>query len=147
MADIKNNSEADRLYEEIRNLLISSRKKVITTVNSALVMTYWKVGKMIVDAQGGEDRATYGISLLKNISGRLSKEFGKGFDVSNLRYMRQFYITFPNCDALRHNLSWTHYKKIIKVTNPTAREYYAMEAAEGNWSTRQLERQIACRRG
>lgn len=106
-------------------------------------MTYWQVGKMIVEAQGGEERAVYGTNLLKNISDRLSKEFGKGFDASNLRYMRQFYMAFPNCDALSHNLTWTHYKKIIKVTNPLAREYYAREAAEGNWSTRQLERQIA----
>ena len=143
MADIVNKQEADRLYEEIRDLLISARKKVITTVNSALVMTYWQVGKMIVEAQRGEERAGYGTNLLKNISDRLSKEFGKGFDTSNLRYMRQFYIAFPNCDSVRHNLTWTHYKKIIKVTNPLAREYYAAEAAEGNWSTRQLERQIA----
>ena len=143
MADIVDKQEADRLYEEIRNLLISARKKVITTVNSALVMTYWQVGKMIVEAQSGEERAGYGTNLLKNISDRLSKEFGKGFDTSNLRYMRQFYIAFPNCDSVRHNLTWTHYKKIIKVTNPSAREYYAAEAAEGNWSTRQLERQIA----
>ena len=143
MANIENKQEADRLYEEIRNLLISARKKVITTVNSALVMTYWQVGKMIVEAQGGEERAGYGTNLLKNISDRLSKEFGKGFDASNLRYMRQFYMAFPNCDALSRNLTWTHYKKIIKVTNPLAREYYAREAAEGNWSTRQLERQIA----
>lgn len=143
MANIENKQEADRLYEEIRNLLISARKKVITTVNSALVMTYWQVGKMIVEAQGGEERAVYGTNLLKNISDRLSKEFGKGFDASNLRYMRQFYMAFPNCDALSRNLTWTHYKKIIKVTNPLAREYYAREAAEGNWSTRQLERQIA----
>lgn len=143
MANIENKQEADCLYEEIRNLLISARKKVITTVNSALVMTYWQVGKMIVEAQGGEERAGYGTNLLKNISDRLSKEFGKGFDASNLRYMRQFYMAFPNCDALSRNLTWTHYKKIIKVTNPLAREYYAREAAEGNWSTRQLERQIA----
>ena len=143
MANIENKQEADRLYEEIRNLLISARKKVITTVNFALVMTYWQVGKMIVEAQGGEERAVYGTNLLKNISDRLSKEFGKGFDASNLRYMRQFYMAFPNCDALSHNLTWTHYKKIIKFTNPLSREYYAREAAEGNWSTRQLERQIA----
>lgn len=112
-------------------------------MNTALVDTYWEIGKMIVEAQGGVERDSYCDELLKRISAKLTKEFGKGFDTSNLRYMRQFFVAFPNCDSLRHNLSWTHYKKLIKVSNPKAREYYANEAVEGNWSTRQLERQIA----
>ncbi len=108
-----------------------------------MVQAYWHVGKLIVEAQGGAERAGYGDDLIKSLSFRLTKEFGKGFDSSNLRNMRTFYLTFPNCDALRHNLSWTHYRSLMRVSNPKAREYYAKEAAEGNWSTRQLERQIA----
>ena len=127
MADIINNTEADRLYEDIKNLLISSRKKVITTVNSALVTTYWQVGRMIVEAQGGVERAAYGINLLKNISARLSKEFGKGFDTTNLRNMRQFYLMFPICDTVCSKLSWSHIRHLIRVSNDRAREYYAEE--------------------
>ena len=143
MADIINNTEADRLYEDIKNLLISSRKKVITTVNSALVTTYWQVGRMIVEAQGGVERAAYGINLLKNISARLSKEFGKGFDTTNLRNMRQFYLMFPICDTVCRKLSWSHIRHLIRVSNDRAREYYAEEAVKGCWSVRELECQIA----
>lgn len=143
MTDVVSNLEADRLYEGIRDFLLSSRKKVIATVNSALVMTYWQVGKMIVEAQGGEERAGYGTNMLNTISKRLSEEFGKGFDASNLRNMRQFYILFPICDTLCHKLSWSHIRHLIRVSNRQAREYYAEEAVKGNWSVRELERQIA----
>lgn len=108
-----------------------------------MVQAYWHVGKLIVQAQGGEERAAYGDDLIKSISFRLTKEFGKGFTATNLRYMRMFYLAFPNCHALSDNLSWTHYRMLTKVSNPKAREYYVREASEGNWSTRQLERQIA----
>ncbi|MDE6377886.1 MAG: PDDEXK nuclease domain-containing protein [Duncaniella sp.] len=138
-----NNIEPDKLYSQISQILQEARTKVAVTVNTAMVQAYWHIGKLIVDAQGGEGRATYGDNLLKSISSRLTKEFGKGFDASNLRNMRAFYLTFPNCDALRHNLSWTHYRTLIRVTNPKAREYYVEEAAKGGWSVRQLERQIA----
>lgn len=83
------------------------------------------------------------ITLLKSISMRLTKEFGKGFTTDNLRRMRQLYLCFPICGALSHKLSWTHYRMLIKVSNPKACEYYAKEAAAGKWSVRQLERQIA----
>lgn len=143
MGELVTKSESDKLYEEIKQLLISARRNTISVVNTALVQTYWQVGKMIVEAQGGEERAKYGDFLLDELSGRLTNEFGKGFTVTNLKYMRQFYIAFPNRHAVRDQLSWTHYRQIIKVSNPKAREYYAKEAAEGNWSTRELERQIA----
>ena len=126
------------LLGEIRNVLLEARKRVYSTVNTVMVQSYWHIGKLIVEAQGGESRAKYGDELLKNISGELTKEFGKGFDASNLRYMRQFYLAFPICDAVSHKLSWTHYKKLIAVSNPKARKCYAKEAAEGNCSTRQL---------
>lgn len=93
--------------------------------------------------QGGETRATYGKKLLPNLAETLTQEFGKGFDASNLRNMRLFYQTFPNCDALRHELSWTHYRLLLRVETPAARLWYMQEAATQNWSTRVLERQIS----
>ncbi|MCH5218741.1 MAG: hypothetical protein J1F07_09405 [Muribaculaceae bacterium] len=96
-----------------------------------------------MDAQGGESRAKYGDELLKNISRELTKEFCKGFTLTNLKYMRQFYIAFPIGHAVSDKLSWTHIRQLLKVSNLKAREYYAKEASEGNWSRRQLERQIA----
>lgn len=131
----------NRLLNHIRNIIQEARGKVYIAVNSSMVSAYWSIGKLIVEAQG-EERATYGEGLLNRISKELTKEFGKGFDPSNLRYMRQFYLAFPNCDAVRHNLSWTHYRLLLKVDNPKAREYYAKEAVKAKWSTRQLERQI-----
>lgn len=134
---------SENTYLQIKQVLLQARAAVLTTVNTTMVQAYWHVGKLIVEAQGGEERAAYGDDLLKSISVRLTQEFGKGFDPSNLRNMRAFYLRFPNCDALSHNLSWTHYRALIRVSNPKAREYYANEAAAGKWSTRQLERQIA----
>ena len=92
--------------------------------------------------QGGLDRAKYGARLLPRLADQLTAEFGKGFDASNLRYMRLFYQTFPNCDALRHELSWTHYRTLLRVEDPRAREWYVAESAAQNWSSRALERQI-----
>ena len=98
------------LLSEIRNVLLEARKRVYTTVNTFMVQSYWHIGKLIVEAQGGEARAKYGDELLKNISGELTKEFGKGFTTRNLRKMRQFYLSFPNWHAVSAKLSWTHYK-------------------------------------
>lgn len=122
---------------------MQARAKVLTSVNTAMVQAYWHVGKLIVEAQGGEERAVYGDDLIKRISMRLTQEFGKGFSSRNLRNMRQFYISYPIWQTLSAKLSWSHYLQLIKVTNDKAREYYTEEAAKGNWSVRQLERQIA----
>ena len=108
---------ANSVYGEIRELLVLARQKTISVVNTAMVQTYWQIGKIIVEAQGGENRAAYGDELLKKISKKLTAEFGKGFSYPNLRNMRQFYISFPNCYTLRSNLSWSHYKKLIYVPN------------------------------
>lgn len=97
-------------YEGIRTILENARQKVATTINFAMVEAYWKIGRMIVEEeQNGNARASYGSNLLAHLSSQLTKDFGKGFDPSNLRYryMRIFYQSFPNRDALRHNLSWT----------------------------------------
>lgn len=130
------------LIADIRRLLAEARTHVYRVANSAMVMTNWHIGRIIVEAQGGEERASYGDGLLKRISKQLTDEFGKGYDYSNLRNMRQFYLLFPNCDTLCRNLSWSHYRALLRVSNPTARAYYEEEAAKAPWSVRQLERQI-----
>ena len=103
---------------------------------------YWNIGKSIIEEQGGNEKAEYGAGLLKELSKQMTHDFGKGFTVTNLKYMRQFYLTFPNGHALRDELSWTHYRLLMKVENGNAREFYMQEAVKAGWSTRQLERQI-----
>jgi len=120
-----------RLYESIRTLLLASRTQVWQIGNTAMVQTYWHIGRMIVeDEQGGQKRAAYGKKVLPEMARKLSDEFGAGFDVSNLRNMRQFFQCFPIRDALRLELSWTHYRSLIRIENPQAREWYAQEAAQ-----------------
>lgn len=97
---------------------------------------------MIFEAQGGNERSEYGDYLIKYLSEKLTSEFGKGFDRSNLIRMRQLYMLFQNGDALRHQLSWTHYRLLLKVTEENKRNFYIEECIQNNWSTRQLERQI-----
>lgn len=131
------------LLETLRGLIIQARRQVLHAADVAQVQTYWQIGRHIVEfEQGGQARAAYGKQLLPQLARALAAEFGKGFDTSNLRYMRLFYQAFPNCDALRHELSWTHYRLLLRVDAPEARQWYMREAAEQNWSTRVLERQI-----
>ena len=99
-------------------------------------------GKSIIKEQGGNEKAEYGTGLLKELSKQMTKDFGKGFTVANLKNMRQFYLTFPNGYALRSELSWTHYRLLMRLENENAREFYMQEAVKSQWSTRQLERQI-----
>ncbi len=129
-------------YEGIKDILASARNKVYQTANFAMVEAYWQIGKSIIEEQGGEDRAEYGAGLIKELSAQMTKDFGKGFTVANLKNMRQFYQTFPNGYALRSELSWTHYRLLMRVENDTARQFYLDEAVKSQWSTRQLERQI-----
>lgn len=135
--------EDSRLYGRIKDIIVRVQNKTITTVKNAQMISNWEIGREIIETeQKGGERAGYGKQLLKQISERLTAEFGYGYDESNLRYMRLFYRAFPNCDALRHELSWTHYRIILRVENEKAREYYLKEAAEQGWSTRALERQV-----
>ena len=107
-----------------------------------MVEAYWNIGKSIIEEQGGNEKAEYGTGLLKELSKQMTQDFGKGFTVANLKNMRQFYLTFPNGYALRSELSWTHYRLLMRVENENAREFYMQEAVKSQWSTRQLERQI-----
>ncbi len=109
-----------------------------------MVQSYWEIGRLLVeDEQQGEERAKYGKAILQNVSERLTAMYGKGFDVRNLRNMRSFYLTFPIRNALRAELSWTHYRSLMRIENPQARDWYIKETIENNWSARALERQIS----
>ena len=89
-----------------------------------MVEAYWNIGKSIIEEQGGYEKAEYGIGLLKKLSKQMTEDFGKGFTVANLKNMRQFYLTFPKSYALRSELSWTHYRLLMRVENENAREFY-----------------------
>jgi predicted nuclease of restriction endonuclease-like (RecB) superfamily len=131
------------LLEALRGLIADSRRQVLRAVDTVQVQTYWQVGRHIVEyEQSGATRAQYGRGLLVALAKELTRDFGKGFDATNLRHMRDFYRSFPICDALRRELSWTHYRLLLRVESSTAREWYMQEAAGQNWSTRVLERQI-----
>lgn len=130
-------------YNRISDILSSARKRAYAAVNYSMVLAYWEIGRSVVEEQGGEERAAYGDKLIEGLSARLTEDFGKGFDTSNLRYMRLFYLAFPIRDSLRHELTWTHYRKLSKVKDDKARAWYMNEAADQQWSTRQLDRQIS----
>jgi predicted nuclease of restriction endonuclease-like (RecB) superfamily len=132
---------------DIRNILVDARKQAYASVNTIMVQAYWKIGQRIVEEeQAGKDRADYGHYLIRNLAKQLGDEFGKGFSVANLRNCRQFFLVFPEFEkryAVRSELSWTHYRLIMRVENPQAREYYLREATAHQWSSRQLERNLA----
>lgn len=132
------------IYKRVSIILTEARNTAWQAINATMVIAYWEVGKAIVeDEQQGSERAEYGEQLLKNLSKRLAKDFGKGFDITNLRRMRSFYFTYTKRDALRHELSWTHYRRLLQVEKPDARAFYEKEAINARWSTRELDRQIS----
>lgn len=129
-------------YRSIRGFVIEAQQQIYSAVNTAMVIAYWNIGKAIYKVCGENDRAAYGKQVLQYISDKMTEEFGKGFNARNLRYMRQFYLTFPKRNSLRSELSWTHYRMLMKVTDETARTFYVEEAVKAGWSSRQLQRQI-----
>ena len=162
----------DALYVQIKSILEDARKSAYRAVNFTMVLAYWEIGRIIVEEeQSGEAKAIYGQGLLKELSKKLTEDFGKGYTETNLKYFRQFYLAFPppvkshaprdesskaltdekshalsdELDkgyALRKELTWTHYRLLMKVENQKARDYYIEETIAQNWSTRALERQI-----
>jgi hypothetical protein len=106
----------NKVYQNIRTVLVTARQKAYAAINFAMVEAYWKIGRQIMEAQEGQ-RAEYGTGLIKYLAERLTKEFGKGFTETNIRYMRQFYATFPIRHALRDELSWTHYRLLMRIDN------------------------------
>lgn len=139
----KNNTE-DNLYSKIEELLSAARQKVLQTVNQTMVYTYYEIGKIIIEhEQGGKERAKYGKSLLKNISQKLSGNFGKGFSVDNLENMRKFYLAYSKSETAsrKFNLSYSHYLKLMRIEDIEERKFYEIEAFQNGWSLRELKRQ------
>lgn len=135
--------ENNQLFEDIRRIIEQAKSRIHQVVNSTMVQAYWQIGRLIVEReQQGESRAAYGKRQLELLAQQLTIEFGKGFDVSNLRRMRNFYQTFPIQGTVCPELSWSHYRKLILIENERARQWYLQEAIEQNWSARALERQI-----
>lgn len=137
--------ENDKLYSQISAILSESRKFVVNTVNTAMVKTYFEIGRLIVEnEQNGKNRAEYGKETLKNLSERLSKDFGKGFSVTNLKQMRDFYQTYQigQTPSDEFNLSWSHYLFLMRIDNPEERKFYEIESKKSNWSLRELRRQF-----
>ncbi len=162
MGKIIRNQPHQKLFENIKALLHEARNAVTRNINSVMVISYFKIGRMIVvDEQQGKKRAGYAEETLKNLSLDLTKEFGKGFSERNLRAFRQFYLTYhtrtiwqspiakSKTDALRaangempFRLSWTHYLLLMRITDEKERRFYEIESAAQNWSIRELERQF-----
>jgi predicted nuclease of restriction endonuclease-like (RecB) superfamily len=132
----------NNLYDNIKNILNLSRKKAVKAVNNSMVEAYWNIGRLIVEFQGGETSAEYGTSLIKDLSTKLTKDYGAGFDKTNLRRMRKFYLIYENRDTLCHELSWSHYRALLKIENTQVREFYVDECIKSGWSVRELSRQI-----
>ena len=131
------------LLLSVKEIIIQSRQRVYRMVNSVLLDTYWNIGRLIIeDEQNGNTKAIYGKSTLKNLSKQLTFEFGKGFDYTNLTNMRNFYLAFPILDAVRQELSWTHYRLLSRIDSEEKRMYYLNESITGNWNSRTLQRQI-----
>ncbi|MBI5917845.1 MAG: DUF1016 domain-containing protein [Nitrosomonadales bacterium] len=143
MSELPKSTEAD-LYHGIREVLLSARATVRRTVNDTMVQTYWQIGRLIVeDEQGGVQRAEYGKAVLAELSRRLTAEFGKGFSAQSLWSHRQFYLEFPILSTAWRELSWSHYKMLMRIKNLQARTWYADETVSQGWSVRALDRQIS----
>ncbi len=124
---IKAGNNTEEIYTSIRSFVITAQNRVYTAVNSAMVIAYWEIGEQICKACGENDRAEYGKNLLKYLSDKLTAEFGKGFTERNLRAMRQFYNCFPNRHTLCAELSWSHYRILMKIADKTVRDFYTDE--------------------
>ena len=143
MKKLKTTKPIESTYQTIKEVLEQARAQSYRAVNFAMVPAYWNIGRIIVEEeQKGKTKADYGKQLIAELAKRLKADFGKGFDQSNLWHMRSFYLSFPILDAVRRELTWTHYRLLLRVERQEVRQFYLDECIAANWSTRQLERQI-----
>jgi len=143
MKELKEYNYIDEsFYRDVKEVLEQARKRIYRNIQNEMVLAYWQIGKMIVEKQGREDRAKYGEGLIYELSIQMTKDFGKGFNERSLEQMRKFYLLFQKPNAVRTELSWTHYRLLLSLEDENSRNFYIQEAIEGNWSTRQLEREI-----
>lgn len=134
----------ESFYNKVKELLKQAQTTVVQTVNKTMVITYFEIGKMIIEEeQKGKERAKYGQQLTGELSRRLSKEFGKGFSVTNIQQMRNFYLIYQKQQTLsvKFNLSWSHYLKLMRIDDVNERSFYEIESHKNNWSLRELQRQ------
>ena len=138
---------SNNYINEIKKILKNARQKAYTAINSAMVEAYWKIGRRIVEEeQSGRERAEYGKEILQNLSKELTEEFGKGYSYRTLREIRQFYLMFSDFEKWRTvsaKLTWSHFQKVLRVSDEKARIFYLTEAAENMWSVRTLDRNIS----
>ena len=138
---------SNNYISEIKKILKNARQKAYTAVNSAMVEAYWEIGRRIVEEeQRGKERAEYGKEIVKNLSKELTEEFGKGFSRRTLWEMRKLYVYFSDYEKVRTlfaQLTWSHFQKVLRVSNEKARIFYLTEAAENMWSVRTLDRNIS----
>lgn len=145
-----------KFFSQIVDLLQLARNSVIRSINQTMVHTYFEIGRMIVEEeQNGKDRAEYGKKLLQELSKTLTREFGKGFSVTNIQQMRNFYLIYQKQQTVSvksenaiqqtvsvdFKLSWSHYLKLMRINSENERRFYEIEAVKNNWSIRELERQ------
>ena len=145
MADEPSSNKKTSLYNKIASILEESRKFVASTVNTAMVQTYFEIGRLIVEEeQHGNIRAEYGKETLKKLSIKLTANYGKGFSVTNLKQMRDFYLTYQIRQTVsdQFTLSYSHYLFLMRIDNPDERKFYEIEATSSNWSLRELKRQF-----
>lgn len=132
---------------DIKDIISFGQGKAYDAANKAMVLTYWHVGKRIVEQeQDGKERAEYGKALIDTLASELTKEYGKSYNKRNLQYFRKFYLAFPDeqiVNACVHNLNWTHFRSLIRVQDEDARIWYMKEASNAGWSSRTLDRNIA----
>ena len=137
---------ADKLYHDIRQLIESARGHVVTQVNQALVLTYWRIGKTIkTEVLDDDGRAHYGSAVLKQLAKRLTQEYGNGFSYSSLTRMAKFYSIVPAQEivvTVSQQLSWSHFVEIIKLDDAIKREFYMSMAVDGRWSVRTLRERM-----
>ena len=132
------------MVQEIKELLSGARQRTAVQVNTELLSTYWNIGRIIVEhEQNSQERAAYGKQTLKEVSKELSEEFGKGFSVSNIQFMRRFYLTYQIQQTVSVELSWSHYCELLTISDDDKRRFYEKEAINSGWSIRELKRQIS----
>jgi len=136
--------ENESLYKSIAQLLNNAKQKIIASINNTMVLTYFEIGKMIVEEeQEGSKNAQYGTFIIESLSQKLTREFGKGFSKRNLELIRQFYLNYKNTKSMiSQSLSWTHYITLMRIANPDERNFYEIECAKNSWSVRELNRQL-----
>ncbi len=143
----KANGVPGGLVRDIREIIVHGRSLAYSSINAVMIDTCWKIGRRIVEEeQHGRKRAEYGSHLLNGLARTLTAEFGRGFDVRNLRNCRQFYLYFPDPEIWNTrvpNLSWSHFRTILRVADEKARLWYLDEAAREAWSVRTLDRNIS----